>query len=75
MISPDSDPLPLEVKLEKSEKEPELEEHKFISSPVDISVQRNVDLKDADINEETLDKFCGLLSRYSIIFSSNSEDF
>ena len=46
----------------------------FIKSPADVETHRKVDLKDAQIKEETKDKFHDLCNRFDSIISKSSGD-
>ena len=46
----------------------------FIKSPADVETHRKVDLKDAQIKEETKGKFHDLCNRFDSIISKSSGD-
>ena len=52
----------------------ELNKKKFITSPVDIDINRKVDLQDAEITREHQEAFKELCNEYKDIFSIDSSD-
>ena len=49
-------------------------EKKFITSPADVEVHRKVNLQNAEVTEEDLQKFKKLCEEYDDIFSKDSTD-
>ena len=75
MTSLGLEPLALEVTSEQPENPLPYREGQCICSPVHISVHRKVDLQDAEISENSWERFWDLCTRYSDIFSNDVEDF
>ena len=64
----------MSIEVEKAQNTEVEVEKKFITSPADVEVHRRVNLQNAKVTEEDLQKFKKLCEEYNHIFSKDSTD-